>query len=82
MQTCYLKVCVSIGMNQASLLNGTHAGKTALAYTLRYQFTKFGFVTTCTVELVNYTCLTQMELFLFAAVTHVMPKIFLEMPAI
>lgn len=68
-------------MNQASLLNGTHAGKTAPAYTLRYQFTKFGFLTNCTVELVNYTCLTQMELFLFAAVTHVMPKIFLEMSA-
>lgn len=78
MQTCYLKVCVPTGMNQASLLKGTHTGKMAPAYTLRYWFTKFGFVTTCTVELVNYTCLTQMQQFLFAAVTHIMPKVILE----
>ena len=79
MKTCYLKVCVSTGMNQASLLKGTHTGKMAPAYTLRYQFTEFGYVTTCTVEIVNYTCLIQMQQFPFAAVTHIMPKIFSEM---
>jgi hypothetical protein len=66
-------------MNQALLLKGTHAGKMAPAYTLRYQFMKFSFITTYTVELVNYTCLKQMQQFLFAAVTHIMQKIFLEM---
>jgi len=79
MQTCYLRVCVSTGMNRASLLKGTHIGKMAPAYTLRYRFTKFSFVTTCAVELVNYTCLIQMQQILFAVVTHIMPKIFLEM---
>jgi hypothetical protein len=64
MQTCYLKVCVSTGVKQASLLKGKHAGKMAPAYTLRYWFMKFGFVTTCTFELVNYICLIQMQQFL------------------
>jgi len=54
----------------------------ALACTLRYRFKKFGFVTTCAVELVNYTCLIQMQQFLFAVVIHIMPKIFLEMSPI
>jgi len=79
MQTCYMKVCVSTGTNKASLLKGTHAGKMAPACTLRYRFTKFSFVTTCAVELVNYTCLIQMQPFLFAVVIRIMPKIFLEM---
>jgi len=51
----------------------------APACTLRYRFTKFSFVTTCAVELVNYTCLIQMQPFLFAVVIRIMPKIFLEM---